>query len=77
MTLIRIYDVLMRTIIPFVSPESWHALRNVHGRNMIAVRKDIANMMVDADNHAGIIDGSSELIMECIMMGVDDDRDDG
>ena len=42
MTLIRIYDVLMRTIILFVSPESWHALRNVYGRNMTVVRKNIA-----------------------------------
>ena len=39
--------------------------------------ENIATMMVDADNHAGIVDGSGEFIMECIMMGVDDDRYDG
>lgn len=67
----------MRTVIPFVSPESWHALRNVYGRNMTTVRENIANMMVDADNHAGIVDGGGEFIMACIMMGVDDGRIDG
>lgn len=75
--LIRLYDVLMRTVIPLVGLESWHALRNVHGRNMTVVSENIANMMVDADNHAGIVDGSGEFIMACIMMGVDDDRIDG
>lgn len=44
---------------------------------MTVVSENIANMMVDADNHAGIIDGSGEFIMACIMMGVDDDRIDG